>query len=218
MDAFFFVEVALLLGPPITFVLVARISPRLRRRLVVACAAWFFILVAGSVLGFRLAPRPLGAIAASVGLGAFWVIVWGGRPKSDAVWWYKAPYWIGVPAVLVLNYFVATAGVLGLGFATEASRPHARVRLSPTVVVYAFRVGGPSIDFNGYEVQVRRTIPVIGLLEQLSETRGYARTAPGEMTPPTFTLSDREDAIEILVSVGDWAGDAYSAPDTIRLD
>ena len=68
------------------------------------------------------------------------------------------------------------------------------------------------------EVQVRRTIPVIGLLEQLSETRGYARTAPGEMTPPTFTLSDREDAIEILVSVGDWAGDAYSAPDTIRLD
>lgn len=218
MDSFFIVELALLLGPAIAFVLVARISPRLRRRLIVASAAWVCVLAAGGSLGFRLAPRPLGAIAFAVGLGAFWVIVWSGRPKPDATLRYKGPYWIGVAAVLLLNYFTATAGVLGVGFTTEASRVHARARLTPTVVVYAFRVGSPGIDFNGYVVQGRRTIPVIGLVEHISQRRGYARTAPGEMIPPTFTLSDREDAIEILVSVGNWAGDAYAVPDTIRLD
>ncbi len=218
MDSFILLEVALLLGPPIAFVLVSRIGPQSRRRLVLASMAWFFVLVAGSVLGFRVAPRPLGAIAVSVGLVGFWVMVWTWRPNSDAAWWHKTPYWFGVSTALVLNYFVATAGVLGVGFATESSRPHARARLTPTVVVYAFRIGGPSIDFNGYEVQVRRTIPVVGLLEHISETRGYARTAAGEMVPPTFTLSDREGPIEILVHLGAWAGDASSSPDTIRLD
>jgi hypothetical protein len=218
VDAFFFVEAALLLGPAVAFVLVGRISPKSRKGLTVACGTWLGVLVAGDLLGFRVAPRPLGAIAVSVGLGAFWVIVWSGRPKSDAVWWHKTPYWIGASTVLVLNYFVATVGVLGLGFATESSRPHARVRLTPTVVVYAFRFGGPSLDFSGYEVQVRRTIPVIGLLEHISETRGYARTTADQMTPPTFTLSNREGSVEILVHLGAWAGEAASSPDTIRLD
>ena len=185
MDPFFIVEVALLLGPAVAFVLVVRISPKLRRGLIGGCAAWFCVVVAGGLLGFRVAPRPLGAIGVSVGLGAFWVMVWSQRPKSDAAWWHKAPYWIGVPTVLVLNYFLATVGVLGIGFATESSRPHARVRLTPTVVVYAFRIGGPSLDFNGYEVQVRRTIPMIGLLEHISDTRGYARTTAAQMAPPT---------------------------------
>ena len=218
MDSFLIVELALLLGPAVAFVLLARISPRLKKRLIVASAACVFVLAAGGSLGFRLAPRPLGAFAFAVGLGAFWVIVWGGRPKPEATWRSKGPYWIGASAVVLLNYFSATAGVLGVGFTTESSRPQARVRLTPTVVVYAFRVGGPGIDFNGYEVQVRRTIPVIGLVEYVSQRRGYARTAPGEMIPPTFTLSDREGAVEILVSVGDWAGDAYASPDTISLD
>ena len=218
MDSFFFVEAALLLGPPIAFVLVTRITARLRGGLVLASAAWVFMLAAGGVLGFRVAPWPLGAIAFSVGLGAFWVVVWRWRPKSGAAWWHKGPYWIGVSSVLLLNYFTATAGVLGVGFATASSTPHARVRLTPTVVVYAFRVGGPSIDFNGFEVQVRRTIPVIGLVEHISETRGYARTAPGEMIPPTFSLSQREGPVEILVHLGDWAGDGYPSPDTIRLE
>ena len=218
MDPFFIVEVALLLGPALAFVLVVRISPKSRRGLIVGCAAWFLVLVTGGLLGFRLAPRPLGAIAVSVGLGAFWVMVWSRRPKSEAAWSYKAPYWIGVSTVLVFNYFLATVGVLGIGFVTQSSRPHARVRLTPTVVVYAFRSGGPGLDFSGYIVQVRRTIPVIGLLEHISETRGYARTTAGQMAPPTFTLSDREGSIEILVLVGDWAGDTYSSPDTIRLN
>ena len=218
MDSFFLVEAALLLGPAIAFVSVSRIGPEARRKLVVASAVWFFLLVAGGSLGFRIAPRPLGSIAFSVGLVAFWVIVWSGRPRSGAPWWHKGPYWTGAVLLLGLNYFTATAGVLGVGFATESSRPHARERLAPTVVVYAFRVGGPSVDFNGLEVQVRRTIPVLGLLEHISQTRGYARTAVGEMTPPTFTLSNREGATEILVHLGDWAGDISSFPDTIRLD
>ena len=172
----------------------------------------------GGTLGFRVAPRPLGAIAISIALTAFWVLIWIRRPESNATWRYKGPYWTGVGAALVLNYFSATAGVLGVGFTTEASRPEARERLTPTMVVYAFRFGGPGLDFSGYEVQVRRTIPVIGLLEYISETRGYVRTSAGEMIPPTFSLSERDDSIEILVRVGDWAGDAYPVPDTIRLD
>ena len=110
MDSFLIVELALLLGPAIAFLLVARISPRLRTRLIVASAVWFCVLAAGGSLGFRLAPRPLGAFAFAVGLGAFWVIVWAGRPKPEATWRYKGPYWIGASAVLLLNYFSATAG------------------------------------------------------------------------------------------------------------
>jgi len=39
VDSFFIVEPAVLLGPAIAFVLVARISPRLKRRLIVASMA-----------------------------------------------------------------------------------------------------------------------------------------------------------------------------------
>jgi len=218
VSSFLIVEAALLLGPAIAFVLLARVSPTLKKRLIVTSAACVFVLAVGGSLGFRLAPRPLGAIAFAVGMAAFWVVIWGGRPKPEATWRLKGPYWIGASAILLLNYFSATAGVLGVGFTTEASRPDARERLTPTVAVYAFRVGGPGIDFSGYGVQVRRTIPVIGLVEYVSQRRGYEKTAPGEMIPPTFTLSNREGAIEILVSVGEWAGEASLAPDTIRLD
>lgn len=218
MSTFFLIEAVLLLGPAVAFALVARMNPRSKRRLFVAATAWFCMVVAGGDLGFRVGPSPLGAIVVSVGLGAFWVMVWHWRPKSDAARWHKAPYWIGVSTVLVLNYFTATAGVLGVGFATASSQPRARVRLTPSVVVYAFRVGGANLDFSGYEVQVRRTIPVIGLLEHISETRGYARATAAQMTPPTFTLSNREGSVEILVHLGDWAGETASSPDTIRLD
>jgi hypothetical protein len=218
VSTFFLIEGVLLLGPAVAFALVARMNPRSKRRLFVAATAWSCIVVAGGVLGFRVGPSPLGAIVVSVGFGAFWVMVWHWRPKSDAARWHKAPYWIGVSTLLVLNYFTATVGVLGVGFATVASQPRARVRLTPSVLVYAFRVGGANLDFSGYEVQVRHTIPVVGLIEHISETRGYARTTADQMTPPTFTLSNREGSVEILVHLGAWAGEAASYPDTIRLD
>jgi hypothetical protein len=119
---------------------------------------------------------------------------------------------------LFFNYFMATVGVLGVGFATAPSEPRSRVRLTPTLVAYTFSRGGANLDFSGYEVQVRRTIPVIGLFEHISVTRGYLRTTADPMTPPTVTLSRREGPIEILVRLGDWAGDLSAFPDTIRLD
>lgn len=218
MNSFFLVAITLLLAPAVAFVLVVRVGPKLRKMLLTASRVSWPLVLAGSLLGFRLAPPPLGAIAVAIGLGAFWVVFWNARPGSDAPRGRKTLYRIGAAALLVLNYSLGTVGVLGLGFAMESSRPHARVNLTPTTVVYAFRVGGPGVDFNGYEVQVRSTIPIIGVLEHISQRRGYERRSPGEMTPPTFTLSGRDGSIEVLVTLGDWAGEGYPSPDTIRLD
>ena len=48
MDPFFIVEVALLLGPAVAFVLAVRISPKWRRGLIGGCAAWSCVVVAGA--------------------------------------------------------------------------------------------------------------------------------------------------------------------------
>ena len=218
MSSFFLVEITLLLAPAVAFALVVRAGPKLKRRLVTASRFWWPLVIGGGLLDFRLGPPPLGAIAVAIGLGAFWVVFWNVRPASNAPKGRKTLFRIGAAALLVLNYSLGTVGVLGLGFAMQSSQPDARVRLTPSTVVYAFRVGGPSIDFNGYEVQVRRTIPIIGVLEHISQRQGYERRSPGEMTPPTFTLSDRDGSIEVLVTLGDWAGDSYPSPDTIRLE
>lgn len=217
MTSFMIIELAALAAPVAALALVPWLSQERRRRFVAWSVLWLVVFTATSGIGLRLAPAPLGAAALAVAVLAVWVIVFALRPERDRRV-ARRLYWLMIGAAMLGNYLIATLGVLGIGFAAEGAEPEVRERLAPTVVAYAFRVGGATLDFSGYEVEVRRRLPWFGFLERITSARSYITTDVARPPLPSFRLEGKDDGPAVLVTLGDWAGDAYPSPDTIRLD
>ena len=217
MTSFMIIELAALVAPIGALVLVPWLGPERRRRLLAWSVLWLVVFAAGAGLGLRLTPAPLGAAALAVAAASGWVIVFALRPEpSRRV--ARSLYWLMIGAAFLSNYLVATMGVLGIGLAAEGAEPEVRERLATTVVAYAFYRGGATLDFSGYEVQVRRRLPWVGFLERVTQERRYITTEATRVPPPSFRIEGEPGARTVVVTLGDWVGDAYASPDTIRLD
>lgn len=217
MTSFMIVQVAALVAPAGALVLVPRLGPERRKRLVAWSALWLVGFVAAGGLGLRLPPGPAAAAALALAVAAGWVITFALRPREDQRLTRRL-YVLLIGGAFVANYLAVALTQFGFGLGSEGEEPEVRARLAPTVVAYAFRVGGMRFDTSGYDVEVRRRLPWFGFLERVERERSYVTMDAARLPPPSFRLEGEAPVGAVLVTLGDWAEGLYPSPDTIRLD
>lgn len=217
MTSFMIIEVAALVAPVGALLLVPWLAPERRRRLVAWSALWLVSFTVAGVLGLRLTPPPLAASGIALAVAAGWVIAFALRPDEDQRLTRRL-YVLLIGGAFVVNYLAATMTLLGFGSGAEDGEPEVRERLTPTIVAYAFRVGGAELDTSGYDVEVRRSLPWFGYIERVESERSYVTMDAARLAPPSFRLEGEVGVRGVLVTLGDWAEGLYPSPDTILLD